>query len=62
MVTGNSVTVRGSSTAPLYVVNGTTVSSIGGIDPAMVKSVEVLKGPSASVYGLQGANGVIIKS
>jgi len=60
MVTGNSVTVRGSSTTPLYVVNGTTVSSIGGIDPAMVKSVEVLKGPSASVYGLQGANGVII--
>lgn len=60
MVTGNSVTVRGSHTTPLYVVNGTTVSSIGGIDPAMVKSVEVLKGPSASVYGLQGANGVII--
>jgi TonB-dependent SusC/RagA subfamily outer membrane receptor len=26
----------------------------------MVKSIEVLKGPSASVYGLQGANGVII--
>ena len=60
MVTGNSVTVRGSSNFPLFVVNGTTVSSIGGIDPALVKSVEVLKGPSASVYGLQGANGVII--
>ena len=63
-VSGNSVTVRGvssiGSSAPLFVVNGTTVSSVNGIDPAMVKSIEVLKGPSASVYGLQGANGVII--
>jgi len=63
-VSGNSVTVRGISTtgssAPLFVVNGTTVNSISGIDPSMVKSIEVLKGPSASVYGLQGANGVII--
>jgi len=63
-VSGNSVTVRGvssiGSSTPLFVVNGTTVSSVNGIDPAMVKSIEVLKGPSASVYGLQGANGVII--
>jgi TonB-dependent SusC/RagA subfamily outer membrane receptor len=63
-VSGTSVTVRGISTlgssSPLFVVNGTTVNSINGIDPAMVKSIEVLKGPSASIYGLQGANGVII--
>lgn len=64
MVSGNSVTIRGISTSgsstPLFVVNGTPVNSINGIDPSMVKSVEVLKGPSASVFGLQGANGVII--
>jgi TonB-dependent SusC/RagA subfamily outer membrane receptor len=64
MVSGNSVTIRGvgtiGSSTPLFVVNGTPVSSISGIDPSMVKSIEVLKGPSASVYGLQGANGVII--
>ncbi len=64
MVSGNSVTIRGTGTtgssAPLYVVNGTPVNSISGIDPSMVKSIEVLKGPSASVYGLQGANGVIL--
>jgi TonB-dependent SusC/RagA subfamily outer membrane receptor len=63
-VSGTSVTVRGISTvgssSPLFVVNGTTMNSINGIDPAMVKSIEVLKGPSASIYGLQGANGVII--
>ena len=59
-VSGNSVTIRGGSSNPLFVVNGTTVNSISGINPSMVKSIEVLKGPSASVYGLQGANGVII--
>ena len=63
-VSGNSVTIRGinttGSSTPLFVVNGRTVNSINGIDPSMVKSIEVLKGPSASVYGLQGANGVII--
>jgi TonB-dependent SusC/RagA subfamily outer membrane receptor len=63
-VSGNSVTVRGvnttGSSTPLFVVNGTPVNSIDAINPSMVKSIEVLKGPSASVYGLQGANGVII--
>jgi TonB-dependent SusC/RagA subfamily outer membrane receptor len=63
MVSGTSVTVRGvgttGSTSPLFVVNGITVSSISGINPSTVKSIEVLKGPAASVYGLQGANGVI---
>jgi TonB-dependent SusC/RagA subfamily outer membrane receptor len=63
-VSGSSVTVRGTgttgSTAPLFVVNGVTVNSIAAINPSMVKSIEVLKGPAASVYGLQGANGVII--
>jgi TonB-dependent SusC/RagA subfamily outer membrane receptor len=42
-----------------FVVNGITVSSISGINPSIVKSIEVIKGPAASVYGLQGANGVI---
>jgi TonB-dependent SusC/RagA subfamily outer membrane receptor len=49
----------GSST-PMFVVNGTPVNSIDQINPSMVKSIEVLKGPSASVYGMQGANGVIL--
>ena len=63
-VSGSNVTVRGISTtgnsSPLFVVNGSPVNSINGIDPAMVKTIEVLKGPAASVYGIQGANGVII--
>lgn len=64
MVSGTSVTVRGvatmGSTSPLFVVNGVVVSSINAINPSMVKSIEVLKGPAASVYGLEGANGVIL--
>ncbi|OFY65067.1 MAG: hypothetical protein A2Y71_15440 [Bacteroidetes bacterium RBG_13_42_15] len=64
LVSGTNVTVRGvgttGSSAPLFVVNGITVNSISGINPSTVKSIEVLKGPAASVYGLQGANGVII--
>ncbi len=63
-VSGSNVTVRGVQTTgasgPLFVVNGTPVRTISHLDPAMVKSIEVLKGPSATIYGLEGANGVII--
>ncbi|MGB8490153.1 MAG: TonB-dependent receptor plug domain-containing protein [Bacteroidales bacterium] len=63
-VSGNSITIRGvatlGSSTPLFVVDGITVSSINQINPSTVKSIEVLKGPAASVYGLQGANGVIL--
>ncbi len=64
MVSGSSVTIRGmgttGSTSPMFVVNGTPVRSISGIDPSMVKSIEILKGPAASIYGLEGANGVVL--
>jgi TonB-dependent SusC/RagA subfamily outer membrane receptor len=36
------------------------VNSIEDIAPQTVKSIEVLKGPEASVYGMRGANGVIV--
>lgn len=64
VVSGSAVTIRGvgttGSSSPLFVVNGITTTSISGINPSIVKSIEVLKGPAASVYGLQGANGVIL--
>jgi TonB-dependent SusC/RagA subfamily outer membrane receptor len=44
---------------PLLVVNGVIVTSIDYIYPRDVKSIEVLKGTAASIYGLQGTNGVI---
>jgi len=63
-VSGSSVTIRGTGTSgsstPLYVVNGSVVNSVSSLDPSVVKSIEVLKGPAASVYGVNGANGVIL--
>jgi TonB-dependent SusC/RagA subfamily outer membrane receptor len=65
LVSGNSITIRGpnsilSSNEPMFVVDGMMVESIYGIPPSQVKSIEVLKGPSASIYGSRGANGVIL--
>ena len=49
-----------SSTDPLFVVDGSTVSDISYLSPNDVKSVEVLKDASASIYGSRGACGVIL--
>ena len=64
-VQGTSIKIQGASsfmlsTEPLFVVDGVTVSSIADIRPQMVRSIEVLKGSSASIYGSRGANGVIL--
>ena len=64
-VTGNSIRIQGASsltlsTEPLFVVDGVPVNSVDGIQPIMVKSIQVLKGSSASIYGSRGANGVIL--
>lgn len=64
-VNGKSISIQGVSSftltdEPLFVVDGLVVSSIDDIQPIMVKSIEVLKGPAASIYGSRGANGVIM--
>lgn len=48
------------STEPLLVVDGMIIPSLDDINPVDVRSVEVLKGAAASVYGARGANGVIL--
>ncbi len=60
-----SVRIRGissnSSSDPLYVVDGRISSSISGIDPNDIESMEVLKdGASAAIYGARAGNGVIL--
>jgi TonB-dependent SusC/RagA subfamily outer membrane receptor len=64
-VRGKSITIQGISSnnpnsEPLFVVDGIIVSSIDFILPNDVKSIEVLKGAAASIYGSRGANGVIL--
>jgi TonB-dependent SusC/RagA subfamily outer membrane receptor len=64
-VNGNRVIIQGASslmsgTDPLYVVDGVIVNSIDDIPPETVKSIEILKGSSAAIYGSRGANGVIL--
>lgn len=64
-VNGTSIKIQGaesfmSSTEPLLVVDGMVVSTIDDIVPEFVKSIDILKGSSASIYGSRGANGVIL--
>ena len=64
-VSGKSIKVMGSSslnvsTEPVFVVDGVIVNSIDDISPQTVKSIEVLKGADATVYGTRGSNGVIV--
>ncbi|MDO5443213.1 MAG: TonB-dependent receptor plug domain-containing protein [Bacteroidia bacterium] len=60
-----TITVRGINTAtgsnePLIMVDGNEVSDVSFLSPSDVASVEVLKDASASIYGVRGANGVIL--
>lgn len=49
-----------SSTEPLFVVDGTIVYDISSVIPSQVRSISLLKGSAASIYGARGANGVIV--
>lgn len=60
-----AIRVRGYSSnvdmEPLYVVDGVRLSSISGIDPNDIASIEVLKdAASAAIYGAQAGNGVVL--
>jgi len=64
VVSGRSIQIQqghsffGSST-PLFVINGVIVNSIDNVNPLEVKSIKVLKGSQAAIYGVRGSNGVI---
>jgi TonB-dependent starch-binding outer membrane protein SusC len=64
-VMGKSIIIQGPTSVnlpndPLLVVDGVIVPSIDDISPLQVKSIEVLKGSSAAIYGSRGANGVVM--
>jgi TonB-dependent starch-binding outer membrane protein SusC len=60
-----SIRIRGGgsitqSNSPLYIVDGTPVSSISDISPTSIQSMDVMKDASSTaIYGARGANGVI---
>jgi TonB-linked SusC/RagA family outer membrane protein len=62
---GSNVRIHGYSTfgnnEPLYVVDGTRVTSISDLNPGDIESMQVLKDASAaSIYGSAAAGGLII--
>ncbi len=65
-VYGNSIIIRGGNpikggnSQPLFVVDGIVTDHIGDISPLEVRSIQILKDASASIYGFRGANGVIL--
>jgi len=54
------VSIRGGGT-PLFILDGIPVDmdAINSIPTTDIETVEVLKGPSAAIYGVRGGNGVI---
>ncbi len=65
VVNGRSITIRGAATVmgssePLFVVDNISTESIDMINPSDVKSIDVLKGSAAAIYGTRGSNGVIL--
>lgn len=65
-VVGNKFRVRGTRTISgdgyaLVLVDGIEMEDLSGLTPDMVDSIDVLKdAASASIYGVRGANGVIL--
>ena len=47
-------------TQPLFIVDGLQVESIASIDPDNVYQIDIIKDGTSSIYGMQGANGVIM--
>lgn len=63
-VDGRTVRVRGinsvnGNTAPLILMDGNEIN-LDLINPEDIHSVEVLKDSAATIYGMRGANGVIL--
>jgi len=64
-ITGNDIIIQGSRNSygyvhPLVVVDGVYMDNVPDLPPATVRSIEVLKGTSAAIYGSRGFGGAII--
>ena len=67
-IIGNEIIIRGGtssihgSNAALLIVDGVEVNErdFGSLPTTVIGSINVLKGPAGSIYGVRGANGVVI--
>lgn len=58
---GGEIRVRGSDSAPLFVIDGSEKRSMTGVEPSDILTINVLKDASETgMYGVRGANGVIV--
>ena len=60
-----SSSYRGNETPPLFIVNGSHFRSgpkgeLAGIDPYEIDTIKVLTPAESGIYGIDGANGVIL--
>jgi TonB-dependent SusC/RagA subfamily outer membrane receptor len=65
LVKNHVIIIQGSrnmfgSVPPLFVVDGTYTDDISYISPQSVKSISVLKGTAAAIYGSRGFGGAIV--
>lgn len=58
-IRGGNNSFSGQSQA-LCVVDGTPTSNIEWISPCQVRSIDILKGSDAAIYGTRGGNGVVM--
>lgn len=66
-VQDTNITIRGynsinGSMEPLFILNGAQISKdvFSQIVPLQIKKIYILKGNETSIYGVRGANGVIV--
>lgn len=61
---GFNVRIRGVSSNgnnnPLILVDGVRYEDLSALNPSSIESINILKDASASIYGVQAANGVIL--
>lgn len=59
-----NIRIRGVSTngqnQPLILVDGNIITDLSVVNPSDIESINVLKDATAGIYGVRGANGVII--
>lgn len=54
------IATNSDQTQPLFVVDGIITDNVTYLRPEDIHSIEVLKDGTASIYGVQGQNGVIL--